>query len=85
MRRRRAVQVGERGDSLLRLFYANYGLVVSTYPVCIQGVFDILTRLFGRVRLRNILGRHLGRSTDPDARLVPSMRRLKIGGLWERD
>ena len=39
--------------SMGKKFYVNDGLLTSTLPEWLQGVFNILMDIFGRVRLQN--------------------------------
>ena len=39
--------------SIGKKFYVNDGLLTSTLPEWLQGVFNILMDIFGRVRLQN--------------------------------
>ena len=54
------VKHGKEGRHQAALFYAGDGVVVSSDTRCLQGAFNTLVGLFGRVGLRTNVGKTVG-------------------------
>ena len=76
------IKIGGVGGGIhhAAFFYADDGLVASTYPICMHGVFNTLTRLFDRVGIREMSGRQLEYSSAPVAQLGTRWRWITRGG-----
>ena len=53
------------GETLQRIFYADFGLVVSVDLEWLQGAFDTLNEIFDRVLLRTNIGETVGTVCHP--------------------
>ena len=67
------------------LFYAYDGMVASSDPRWLQGDFNTLVGLFGRVGLRKMSGRQLVWSATPGRRRAIYRRRRTGGGSRGKD
>ena len=55
----------QEGQHQVALFYTYDGMVVSSYPLWIQGVFNTLVGLFDRMGLRKNVGKTVGMVCHP--------------------
>ena len=59
------VELGQEGRHQVALFYADDGMVASSDPRWLQGAFNTLVVLFGRVGLRTNVGKTVGMVCHP--------------------
>ena len=58
-------ELGKEGKHQTALFYADDGMVASSVPLWLQGAFNTLIGLFGRVGMRKNVGKKFGMVCHP--------------------